>query len=312
VSGRHGRLAPNGQGVAETHLYVAIVNYNSAAQVEKLIWALADEEPDRIVVVDNASAAADGALLREVEREHDAVLIEWSPVNAGFGAGVNRGIELLAPAPEDVVWIVNPDIHPEPGAARALAEVVARGDADIVSPLILRADDMRVWYAGGRIDWRLGRTVHDAWGRPAEEVGADLVSTAFMCGAAPMMSGRTWQVLGGFREDFFLYWEDADLSVRAFHEGVRMFVDCATRVVHDEGGASEGTGRGLVYYEWGARNRVKFLNEWAPAFSWRQRAIRQLEPVRMVKRALSEPEQRMAKAAAVLRANKSERGERLG
>src|SRR5438477_11293968 len=41
-----------------------------------------------------------------------------------------------------------------------------------------------------------------------------------------------WIALGGFRDDFFIYHDDTDLSLRALHGGVRITVVPAARERH--------------------------------------------------------------------------------
>ena len=62
---------------------------------------------------------------------------------------------------------------------------------------------------------------------------------SFVTGAAMMMHISTFELIGGFREDLFLYWEDVDLSLRAGRAGVRMELVPDARVWHAEGGSAE-------------------------------------------------------------------------
>lgn len=290
--------------MASPRVVAAIVNFNSADHVARLARAL-DGAVERAVVVDNGSQAADVAALRGVAARHHWLRLRLSQVNRGFGAGVNRAVAELAPRAGEAIWILNPDIEPEPDAAPSLARLLTSdGGPQIVSPLIVRGSPghERVWFMGGRIDWRRGTTEHDNWGMRAATVGDRVIETGFVTGAAPMLTGETWHRLGGFREDYFLYWEDADLSARAAAAGIRMAVHCGARVRHLEGGSSAGDGRGHVYYAYGTRNRQAFLARWRPGAGWAQRRLWDLEVARLAARALREPEGRTSKAAAVLAA----------
>ena len=73
-----------------------------------------------------------------------------------------------------------------------------------------------------------------------------------------MMSAQTWHALGGFREDLFLYWEDADLCRRAVDAGLVLQVVPDARVWHAQGVSSAGgrTGNGPAFYYYNQRNRV--------------------------------------------------------
>ena len=283
-------------------LSVAIVNYESAEPIGQLLGQL-DTDIDRAVIVDNQSSDEDRHALAAVTDRHRWVDVVYSHENGGFGRGVNQAIEHLAGRDEDIVWILNPDIALSVDAATRLRRWIEDGSVDIVSPLILAGspDSDRVWYAGGNVDWRRGSTTHAHWGASAQALAPGLHPTTFIPGAAPMMSIATWRRLRGFREDFFLYFEDADLCLRALEMGLRLGVDRSTPVWHAEGGSSDGEGRGHAYYEYMGRNRVRFFSEWAPDQRWPARRRRDVETLRLVARALREPEDRGGKARAVLR-----------
>jgi GT2 family glycosyltransferase len=290
--------------VAAPRVVAAIVNFNSADHVARLAGRL-DGVVDRAVVVDNNSRPDDVAALRALADRHRWLRLHLLDANLGFGAGVNRAVARLAPHAHEAIWILNPDIEPDPGAGPLLARLLATAAGPrIVSPLIVQgpAGDERVWFMGGRIDWRRGTTEHEGWGAPAAAIGEAVIETGFVTGAAPMLTGETWSRLGGFREDYFLYWEDADLSARASAAGLPMAVHCGARVRHLEGASSDGDGRGRVYYEYGTRNRQAFLAQWRPHAGWAQRRLWDVEVARLAARAVREPQGRAGKAAAVLAA----------
>ena len=85
---------------------VVIVTYNSSAHVERLTASLKDalgSISHRVVVVDNASAddTVDAVRGKGIE------VIEMGR-NAGYSAGINAGLEVLADA--SAVLILNPDV----------------------------------------------------------------------------------------------------------------------------------------------------------------------------------------------------------
>src|SRR5438445_11100558 len=84
---------------------------------------------EHIVVVDNASVdgSADAARAADVE----VVALER---NVGFGSGANRGVVRTS---TPYVIVCNPDLEVEPGANKALADVLDRApDVGIAAPRI--------------------------------------------------------------------------------------------------------------------------------------------------------------------------------
>jgi N-acetylglucosaminyl-diphospho-decaprenol L-rhamnosyltransferase len=238
---------------------VVVVNYNSSGYVADCIRSMDGGSVDRIVVVDNASRQQDREDLVRLLETDDRVTVLPSATNVGFAAGVNLGVRHLDPRDEDVVVVLNPDTRVADGALEALAHTLERGEFDVVSPVIYTGDEQpTVWFAGGRVDLRRGETVHLGYGLtgPPETGNAEV---SFVTGAAPAMTGRTWRELGGFREDLFLYWEDADLSLRAAARGKRLGVVGDAVIWHAEGGSAEGPGRGVAFYYYMQRNRIIVL-----------------------------------------------------
>lgn len=148
------------------------------------------------------------------------------------------------------------------GTVAGLCELISAGRADLLSPVILsgRRGEESVWFAGGSVDARSGRVTHR---RDLPPAGSTLTSTPtlrecnFLTGTALMTTRATWDRLGGFREELFLYWEDADLSLRAAALGLRLAVAVGLRIWHAEGGTSRtGSGVSALTYYYTARNRI--------------------------------------------------------
>jgi N-acetylglucosaminyl-diphospho-decaprenol L-rhamnosyltransferase len=127
--------------------------------------------------------------------------------------------------------------------------------------------------------------------------------TSFMCGAAPVFMPGAWSVLGGFRDDLFLYWEDAELSLRAQDAGLRMTVlgQNAPPVWHAVGGTSEGSGQSNAFYFYSARNRIMVMAERTSLL----RALRPAASFQLIKFALrplrNERSNPVQKSAQVIR-----------
>jgi GT2 family glycosyltransferase len=127
-----------------------------------------------------------------------------------------------------------------------------------VSPLLITGSPATVWFAGGVVDERRGVTRHFREGEVPPEKPSKAFDTSFITGAAPMMRMGTWSALGGFREDLFLYWEDADLCRRAVASGLSLQVVPDARVWHAQGGSSADSprGNGPAFYYFNQRNRL--------------------------------------------------------
>ncbi|WIA99018.1 glycosyltransferase family 2 protein [Curtobacterium sp. MCBA15_012] len=240
---------------------VVVVNWRRADLtiecVESLLPQLA--EVDAVVtVVDNASG--DGS----VERLRSAlpgVRVLESPVNGGFGAGVDLA---AGASTADVLVLLNNDAVARPGFLRALTAPVLDGSVTgaTTARILLRAEPgepVRTNSTGNVVD-RSGNGGDRDWLVP-HPADADPEVFGF-CGGACAIAMPAFRQAGGFDESLFMYYEDTDLSwrLRRLGHGVRFVGDAVA--VHRHA-SSLGTGSaGFVTAN--TRNRVVVAVKNAP------------------------------------------------
>ncbi len=256
------------------NLSVAIVLFNSALPLlqrvlDSLAVAAAAAREAGLLgelcvhLVDNDSAAAyRGALRDELPRwraQGLPVTLHELPDNRGFGAGHNA---LLGELDSEVHLVLNPDaeLH-EQALARGLAALAADPGIALLSPFVVgpagaqeflckRYPSVLVLLLRGFAPAALRRAcagrlalyeMRDvcARGEPAE---VDLASGCFM-----LVRSAALRQVGGFDEDFFLYFEDFDLSLRLRATG-RLVFDPAMRIVHHGGYAARKGWRHQVLF----------------------------------------------------------------
>jgi len=197
-----------------------VVSHGNAAELERLLPALAPQV-DELVVVANIPGSVPVSLegVHVIANEHPR----------GFGANVNRGV---AATSSPFVCSVNPDAVPQEDAIdvlRAFAE--ARPRAGIVGPAMVYPDGTlqpsrrRFPTVAGTLlrrtplrlladPYRVQRRHYHLDERPSQPVEAD-----WMLGGFLLLRRRMLEELGGFDEGFFLYGEDIDLCYRAARAG---------------------------------------------------------------------------------------------
>ncbi len=219
-----------------------VVNYASHRLIEANLGVT---DGLSVIVVDNFSTPA--------ERVSTAALClakGWECVpsaNDGFGAGVNLGVATATERGCAVVVVANPDLAIDRSVVVKLAAAALARPDDIVSPLVLSGDGTP-WGRLGTIDIPGGRL----WSTRGTSD-----QPAWISGACFAVSTRTWQELGGFSDDYFMYWEDVDLSLRCQRAGGNVIVLPDLTAVHEVGG-TQGSGRSALYYYYNCRNRLVF------------------------------------------------------
>lgn len=210
-----------------------VLNWCDAPATEACVRSLQEDGyPElSILVVDNASPDGSGERLRE--RLTDVEFLQTGR-NLGYSGGNNRGIAEALRADADFVLVLNPDTLIEPGAISLLV-AAARGTSGVgaVAPTVVRMDDPgEVWYAGGAFDPMRGLGVHwtePAGGRSRSDAAAEV---SFFSGCAVLLAAPVIREVGAFPEDYFLYVEDAELSVRLVRGGWKILHEPRARVRH--------------------------------------------------------------------------------
>jgi GT2 family glycosyltransferase len=211
---------------------INILNYNGGEDILHCLASLRDltYRDFRIIVIDNHSTDTSVAALTQ---QFPEVTLLRNPSNIGFGAGHQIGIDAARQHGAQFVWLLNQDAHVEPQSlTHLLAALETNSDTAAVSPLILRPDHS-IWFAGGHIDWLRMRATH-AHPHP---LPTQPFETAYLTGCAPLYRMTALQTLERptlFDARYFLYYEDADLSLRLHAKGYRLRVAPEARVWHAE------------------------------------------------------------------------------
>ena len=249
-------------------LALVVVNFGSHELIRRNFGSLdLAAVGARLVVVDNLRCQADTEAIRKLAAEQGWGLVETGR-NAGFGAGVNAGARVALDQGADVLVVANPDLAVTAEVVAELAAVV-RADHDVaVAPRIVRPDGS-LWFGGGVISLDEARTrlVPDDAPDDAPDSGAGTVlagsprTPPWISGACFAMHRDLWTTVAGFDDDYFLYWEDVDLSYRVVKAGGRLEVRQDLVAVHDVGGTQHDVtqrAKSSTYYYYSCRNRLVF------------------------------------------------------
>jgi GT2 family glycosyltransferase len=226
---------------------VVIVNWNTRDMVLRLLRSLSEPRSEsthelELIVVDNNSSDDS---VEAIRREFPEVKLVAQAENRGFAGGVNPGVEV---ATQPLVLLLNTDAH----TSRESIEAVARYMADapevgVVGPQILSdaqlpessawRDPSLAWMTLAALGlnklkpFNFERYHERPFTEPAE---VDCVS-----GCAMMIRRDLMNELGGFDEDYFMYFEETDFCVRARQHGKRIHHAPVGQFVHEGGGTAK-------------------------------------------------------------------------
>jgi GT2 family glycosyltransferase len=231
------------------HVSVIVLNYNGLKWLSACLNALVgqvDAPAFEIVLVDNGSTDGSSAY---VESRYPSVRIVQTGRNLGYAGGNNAGARhargaWLAFLNNDTVaapdWLARLD---QAAGAREGAPLVTSRLESLAFPGYIDSAGDGYLRAGGAYKRGHGTPIGE-WLQSREVFGA--------CGAGFLIRRDVFDQLAGFDEDFFMVYEDVDLSYRARLAGHRCWY-AAEAIVRHAGSATLGTvSAQAVYY--GQRN----------------------------------------------------------
>lgn len=243
-----------------------------AISVIVLAWRLTDQlvdcvravraqdgaESAEVVVVVNGSDES----VRDAARRSGADRVIESPVNLGFGGGVNLGV---SEARGRFLILLNDDAVPRSGW---LAALVARAESDesigAVASLLVD-DEGLVQEAGSRV---LSGGGTRQWGRGLEPAAAEaegllaVRDVDYGSAAALLVRRDVFDGLSGFDSRYEpAYYEDVDLQLRIRLAGRRVVLE-PEAVVEHASGASTGGGAAIYREYLGWRAGRLFIDRW--------------------------------------------------
>lgn len=239
-------------------LAIVVVSYGSSQLLEANLVATArDVRPDLVVVVDNRSTEPERAAVQRLAQAEGWLLVAPAS-NLGFGAGVNAGAAAAIEQGARDLLVLNPDARIDARSVAALRAASAADGLTMLAPVI-RDPRGGTWFDGADVYLDDGATR----GRSQRGRFPGAERWEWLSGACLWIPTEAWQLVGGFDEDYFLYWEDVDLSRRLVQRGGRLGVVADAVALHDEGGTHRGArqrgrAKSSVYTYYNIRNRMLF------------------------------------------------------
>ncbi|MCU1526898.1 MAG: glycosyltransferase family 2 protein, partial [Frondihabitans sp.] len=252
-------------------LTAVIVAYQSEAIIRGCVSALLRSSQCDIVVWDNSSGGLTEQALGDIRDPRIRVL--QGDGNVGFGAGVNRAADRADPVGD--LLLINPDCVVSPEAVAQLLKVQLDQDAAIVAPRMVYGDGGPGIAGGPRPSlvkeiaaWtRIDDLIPPKWRRKALQAFSNPFSRSsalggygealvkgpalefdWVSGFCMLVSREYFDRVGGFDEEFFLYFEDVDFCERVRKSGGRVVLAREEAVLHYESSSTNAQGQKGQFY----------------------------------------------------------------
>jgi GT2 family glycosyltransferase len=185
-----------------------------------------------VIVVDNGSGGDDVSLLKQ--RFGDSIRLIVNDKNAGFAGGCNIGIKDALARGADYVVLLNNDTVVAPDFLEGLVRVAQSDERVGIAGGKVFCYELPelIWFAGGIINYRTGRTPIRGSGEADKGQFDEIVRVDWISGCFMFISRDVLQAVGMLDERFFFGWEDVDLCVRAARKGFKVLFVPESRIWH--------------------------------------------------------------------------------
>ena len=216
---------------------VSLVFHNEARHLPRLAEALKSQLvlPFGIYITDNNSSDNTVAMAEELFPGADMVVSDENP---GFGTAHNKNMKRAFNDGAEAVFILNTDTQPDEECLSGLNDFMQKHPATgIISPLILYGDSsgktsvIQNFRTFAKL--KKGRIQNIDEGKDFNETSLpDFETVNYFSGTACLITKSTYEKIGGFTEDNFLYGEEMDYSYRAALAGIKITAVKAAKVRH--------------------------------------------------------------------------------
>lgn len=221
---------------------VVIVNYNSYSLLKDCIRSIEEYSKDldyEIIVVDNNSPQRD---IEEVESTFTNVRLIQHTKNAGFGIANNLGAKV---AKGEFLFFLNPDTVFLNNAMLYFLNFLQQTKQKVgaVGSVLLSKDlTANASYSESFISYYKDvlagvlNVLFESSSKPNQFISGPSKEVAWVSGADLFIRKSVFEQIGGFDENFFMYYEENDLQRRLFNAGFKNYIVNGPRIIHLEGG----------------------------------------------------------------------------
>ncbi len=243
-------------------VHVLIINWNGLEHLEACFSSLlaSPYKEVRFVLVDNASTDGSAAFVRQKFGHDPRVEFVLLDKNLGWSGGNNAGMRRALEMGADYVLLLNNDTRV---AADAIQRLVALAESEpetgALAPKLLMFDEPRFINSIGLV----ASTIGAAWDRCIGEVNGpkwdEHVPVIGVCGAGFFIRSEALRKTGLLPEDFGIYLDDLDLSMRLWNAGYTVLT-CPESVIYHKFSATMGEGaQARRKYHLNTRNRARIV-----------------------------------------------------
>lgn len=235
---------------------VIIVSFNTKKVLIgclEMLEKFLDKGCCEVIVVDNNSS--DGTV-EALKADFGWVKVIENKENIGFGRANNQGAKA---ATGKYLWILNGDTLLLDKGYKIMVEFLEdHPEIGAIGPRLVLEDKKTEQEGQYGKDPGFGNLLFRTMNQEIEVNGAGFGETDWVTGAALMIRRDLYEKIGGFNNQFMLYFEDTDLCRRVREHGYKVGWLSSVTVVHLGGRSTTGWERKTYYYQ----SQEKYFGEY--------------------------------------------------
>ena len=234
-----------------------ICNFNGELYLEGCIRALQRMTPGvaEIIVVDNASTDGSLEVVRQLFPE-----VKLLALAKNGGPCVARNVGVRAAQHRFVLAVDNDAVLLEDTLGKLIVALMDRPDAVAAQPRSVYFDDLdKVHYNGGKFHYAGLYALRNFSVPMSQAKGSGVLDVDGLIAICILMDSKAFHEVGGYDEDFFILFEDLDLSMRLRIAGHRL-ISVEDALVRHKGGTPGISFRGAAYPKF--RSYYHSRNRW--------------------------------------------------
>jgi len=262
------------------NISIVTVNFNGSEHTLKLLGSLKnqiDKEFD-FIIVDNNSESQDLQNLKNQDSEGIKITFLENNKNLGFSGGNNVGIKRALGLGSEWILLLNNDTWVENNFISLLKtnlKLLSNSKQEGMAGIAIdesfsdNSEQSRIVYAG-KIEW-LKPTLNHLMTFDIIRKNNDIECRYYAIGGAVAIHKKVFEKIGFLDENYFLYFEDADFSIRTWRAKFPINFFSGVKVYHSTSSTTKKMGSPmLLYYHF--RNAFYFNRKNGPlhikALNW--------------------------------------------
>ena len=209
---------------------IVVVSHNSENDLEACLQSVYSQDCRNfeILVIDNNS---DDGSVKLVRTKYPEVNVTALEENIGFGGACNLGATL---AQGDLIAFLNPDtrVHKH-WLKEIVSKILASPMLGACGSQVLFWDGERIQSLGGVYSRETGYALDIGFGAQSSRIDSRSSRPVFhVCGASIVVRKSIFKLVQGFDEDYFMYFDEVDLSWRIRMRGFQVDIVPTSIIYH--------------------------------------------------------------------------------